>query len=80
MTLLMEQGHYFGLRCAEEILKTLIAGKSRHTILLSAQQFKSQVDPLLNDNTGLHVITKLGLSELSTTSYSMIDDTDKDCN
>jgi uncharacterized protein len=62
---------------SEEILKTLIAGKSRHTILLSAQQFKSQVDPLLNDNTGLHVITKLGLSELSTTSYSIIDDMTK---
>jgi uncharacterized protein len=62
---------------AEEILKTLIAGKSRHTILLSAQQFKSQVDSLLNDNTGLHVFTKLGLSELSTPSYSIIDDVTK---
>ena len=62
---------------SEEILKTLIAGKSRHTILLSAQQFKSQVNPLLNDNTGLHVITKLGLSELSTTSYSIIDNMTK---
>ena len=61
---------------AEEILKTLIAGKSRHISLLSAQQFKSQVDPILNDNTGLHVMVKLGLSELSTISYSMIDDTD----
>ena len=28
---------------AEEILKTLIAGKSRHISLLSAQQFKSQI-------------------------------------
>ncbi|MDQ4074291.1 MAG: hypothetical protein M3162_08325 [Thermoproteota archaeon] len=62
---------------AEEIIKTLIAGKSRHTALLSAQQFKSQVDPVLNYNTGLHMIAKLGLSELSTPSYSMIDDTTK---
>jgi hypothetical protein len=62
---------------AEEILKTLIAGKSRHISLLSAQQFKSQVDPTLNHNTGLHVCSKLGLSELSTISYSIIDDTTK---
>ena len=62
---------------AEEILKTLIAGKSRHISLLSAQQFKSQIDPTLNHNTGLHVCSKLGLSELSTISYSMIDETTK---
>lgn len=62
---------------SEEILKTLISGKSRHVILLSAQQFKSQVDPILNDNTGLHIIAKLGLSELSTKHYLMIDDTTK---
>lgn len=61
----------------EEILKTLIAGKSRHSILFSAQQFKSQVDPSLNENTGLHILAKLGLSELSTSSYSMIDDITK---
>jgi hypothetical protein len=62
---------------AEEILKTVIAGKSRRISLLSAQQFKSQVDPTLNHNTGLHVCSKLGLSELSTISYDMIDDTTK---
>jgi hypothetical protein len=62
---------------AEEIIKTLIAGKSRHIALLSAQQFKSQVDPVLNYNTGLHMVAKLGLSELSTPSYAMIDDATK---
>ncbi|MGN6348900.1 MAG: hypothetical protein ACTHLL_04015 [Candidatus Nitrosocosmicus sp.] len=62
---------------SEEILKTIIAGKSRHIALLSAQQFKSQVDPFLNYNTGLHVTSKLGLSELSTPPYSIIDDTTK---
>ena len=31
---------------AEQIIKTIIAGKSRNTILLSAQQFKSAVDPV----------------------------------
>jgi len=62
---------------AEELFKTLITGKSRHCILFSAQQFKSQIDPSVNENTGLHVITKLGLSELSSNSYSMIDDTTK---
>ena len=62
---------------AEELLKTLITGKSRHCILFSAQQFKSQIEPSINENTGLHVITKLGLSELSSNSYSMVDDATK---
>ena len=62
---------------AEELLKILITGKSRHCILFSAQQFKSQIDQNINENTGLHVITKLGLSELSSNSYSMVDDTTK---
>ncbi len=62
---------------AEQIIKTIIAGKSRNTILLSAQQFKSSVDPVLHENTGIHMIAKLGLSELSTSSYSMLDDITK---
>lgn len=62
---------------AEQIIKTIIAGKSRNTILLSAQQFKSAVDPVLHENTGIHMIAKLGLSELSTSSYSMLDEITK---
>ena len=62
---------------AEQIIKTIIAGKSRNTILLSAQQFKSAVDPILHESTGIHMIAKLGLSELSTSSYSMLDDITK---
>jgi uncharacterized protein len=62
---------------AEQIIKTLIAGKSRNTILFSAQQFKSAVDPVLHENTGIHMIAKLGLSELSTSSYSMLDNITK---
>lgn len=62
---------------AEQIIKTIIAGKSRNTVLLSAQQFKSAVDPFLHDNTGIHMIAKLGLSELSNSSYSMLDDITK---
>ncbi len=62
---------------AEQITKTLIAGKSRDTILLSAQQFKSAVDPILHDNTGIHMIAKLGMSELSKSPYSMLDDITK---
>ena len=62
---------------AEQIIKTIIAGKSRNTILFSAQQFKSSVDPILHENTGIHMIAKLGLSELSTSSYSMLDDITK---
>lgn len=61
----------------EELFKALITGKSRHCILFSAQQFKSQIDPGINENTGLHVLAKLGLSELSTSPYSMIDDVTK---
>jgi len=60
---------------AEQIMKTVIAGKSRGTILFSAQQFKSGVDNALHENTGMHVTAKLGISELSTTSYVMIDET-----
>ncbi len=62
---------------AEQITKTLIAGKSRDTILLSAQQFKSSVDPILHDNTGIHMIAKLGMSELSKSPYAMLDVTTK---
>lgn len=61
----------------EELLKTLITGNSRRCILFSAQQFKSQIDAGINENTGLHVLAKLGLSELSTSPYSMIDDVTK---
>ena len=62
---------------AEQITKTLIAGKSRDTILLSAQQFKSEVDPMLHENTGIHMIAKLGMSELSKGPYAMLDDITK---
>ena len=62
---------------AEQIIKTIIVGKSRNTILLSAQQFKTAVDPFLHENTGIHMIAKLGLSELSNSSYSMLDDITK---
>jgi uncharacterized protein len=59
----------------EQIMKTVIAGKSRGTILFSAQQFKSAVDNALHENTGMHIFAKLGFSELSSTAYNMIDET-----
>ena len=62
---------------AEQIMKTVIAGKSRNTILFSAQQFKSEVDYALHENTGLHITAKLGTSELSTKPYNMIDKSTK---
>lgn len=63
---------------AEEIMKTLIAGRSRGTILFSAQQFKSTTDYRLHQNTGLHIIAKLGISELSSYPYySLIDESTK---
>jgi DNA helicase HerA-like ATPase len=62
---------------AEQIMKTVIAGKSRNTILFSAQQFKSEVDYTLHENTGLHITAKLGTSELSTKPYNMIDESTK---
>ena len=61
----------------EQIVKTVIAGRSRGTILFSAQQFKSTVDPSLHESTGMHIIAKMGLSELSTALYSMIDESTK---
>lgn len=57
---------------AEQIARTVIAGKSRGTVLFSAQQFKSSVDGALHDNTGTHMFAKLGLTELAKPSYHMV--------
>jgi DNA helicase HerA-like ATPase len=62
---------------AEQIIKTLIAGRSRGTILFSAQQFKSATDLRLHENTGLHIIAKQGLPELASGPYSTIDESTK---
>jgi DNA helicase HerA-like ATPase len=62
---------------SEQIMKTLIAGRARGTVLFSAQQFKSTTDYRLQENTGLHITAKLGLSELSTDPYSMLDESTK---
>ena len=61
----------------EQIVKTVNAGRTRGTILFSAQQFKSTVDQSLHESTGMHIIAKIGLSELSTASYNMIDESTK---
>jgi DNA helicase HerA-like ATPase len=61
----------------EQIMKTVIAGRSRGTIIFSAQQFKSQTDTRLQENMGLHVTAKIGRSELSKEPYSIIDETTK---
>jgi DNA helicase HerA-like ATPase len=62
---------------AEQIMKTLIAGRSRGTILFAAQQFKSATDLRLHENTGLHIIAKQGYPELASEPYSMIDENTK---
>jgi uncharacterized protein len=62
---------------AEQVMRTIVAGRSRGTILFSAQQFKSTVDPALHENTGMHIIAKLGMSELSMPPYLMIDESTK---
>jgi DNA helicase HerA-like ATPase len=62
---------------AQQIMRTLIAGRSRRTILFSAQQFKSATDYRLHENIGLQVTAKLGLSELSSAPYSMLDESTK---
>ena len=62
---------------AEQVMRTVVAGRSRGTILFSAQQFKSTVDPALHENTGMHIIAKLGMSELSTPPYLTIDKSTK---
>src|SRR5918996_1781938 len=75
----LPKSNLLGIRSAvaEQIMKTIIAGKSRNTILFSAQQFKSEVDYTLHENTGLHITAKLGTSELSTKPYNMIDKSTK---
>jgi uncharacterized protein len=62
---------------SEQIMRTIIAGRTRGTILFSAQQFKNTTDYRLQENIGLHVTAKLGLSELSTAPYSMLDESTK---
>lgn len=62
---------------AEQIMRTVIVGGARETILFSAQQFKSATDYRLQENTGLHITAKVGLSELSTKPYSMLDESTK---
>lgn len=62
---------------AEQVMRTVITGKSRGIILFSAQQFKSSVDPILHESIGMHIIAKLGQSELSFPSYSMLDESTK---
>ena len=62
---------------SEQIMRTVIAGRTRGTILFSAQQFKSATDYRLQENTDLHITAKLGLSELSTGPYSMLDESTK---
>ena len=69
--------HYRMNTVAEQIMKTVITGRSRHAILFSAQQFKSTVDYSLYENTGMHLIAKVGLSELSTIPYDNIDKSTK---
>jgi uncharacterized protein len=60
---------------AEQIMRFVIEGRSRCNILLSAQQFKSETDIRFQENIGLHVIGKLGRSELlAEPYYSMIDE------
>nr|AFK24877.1 hypothetical protein Josef01_05d18_29 [uncultured archaeon] len=62
---------------AEQVMRTVITGRSRGTILFSAQQFKSTVDPALHEGTGMHIMAKLGQSELSSPPYSMLDESTK---
>ena len=62
---------------SDQIMRTVVAGRTRGTILFSAQQFKSATDYRLQENTDLHITAKLGLSELSTKPYSMLDESTK---
>ncbi|MEM3526406.1 MAG: ATP-binding protein, partial [Candidatus Jordarchaeaceae archaeon] len=48
-------------------------GRSRGTILFSAQQFKSQVDDQVHGNCGTHVVGRTGGSELQNPVYGFLD-------
>jgi DNA helicase HerA-like ATPase len=71
------QSGYRRSAVAEHIMRTIVTGRSRGSILFSAQQFKSTVDPALHEGTGLHIMANLGVNELSAPSYSMIDESTK---
>ena len=58
---------------SEQIMRTETADE-QETILFFAQQFKSATDYRLQENTDLHITAKLGLSELSTEPYSLLDE------
>ena len=62
---------------SEQIMRTVTAGRTRGTILFSAQQFKSATDYRLQENIDLQITAKIGLSELSTEPYSMLDESTK---
>ena len=50
---------------SEQIMRTVTAGRTRGTILFSAQQFKSVTDYRLQENIDLQITERLGLSEFS---------------
>jgi len=62
---------------SEQKMITVVAGRTRGTILFSAQQFKSATEYRLHENTDLHIPAKLGSSELSNELYSMLDESTK---
>ena len=43
---------------SDQIMRTVVAGRTRGTILFSAQQFKSATDYRLQENTDLHITAK----------------------
>ena len=62
---------------ADQVMQAAVTGRSRRTILFSAQQFKSTVNPRFSENIGMHVLAKLGLSELAGDTYSLLDQSTK---
>ena len=73
----LQQGNNQISPVADQIMRPVVTGRSRGTILFSAQQFKSALNPSFHENIGMHTIAKLGASELSTDPYRMLDESTK---
>lgn len=58
---------------AEQIIEIARTGRSRGTILAGAQQFKSAVHQQVHENSGTHVLGRMGASELSMEPYTFLD-------
>lgn len=61
----------------EQIVEIARKGRSRGTILLGAEQFKSDIHDQIVGNCGTHAIGRTGSAEIRRSAYSFLDETAK---